>query len=55
LGQLVIALGRMLRGKARLRWSDVALLVQQSGIEALPIVTLVTFLLGLILAFVGAI
>jgi phospholipid/cholesterol/gamma-HCH transport system permease protein len=29
--------------------------VQQSGIEALPIVTLVTFLLGLILAFVGAI
>jgi phospholipid/cholesterol/gamma-HCH transport system permease protein len=38
-----------------MRWSDVALLVQQSGIEALPIVTLVTFLLGLILAFVGAI
>jgi phospholipid/cholesterol/gamma-HCH transport system permease protein len=54
-GQLVIAFGRMLRGRARLRWSDVALLVQQSGIEALPIVTLVTFLLGLILAFVGAI
>ncbi len=54
-GQLVTAFGRLLRGRARLRWSDVALLVQQSGIEALPIVTLVTFLLGLILAFVGAI
>lgn len=54
-GQLVISFGRLLRGRARLRWSDVALLVQQSGIEALPIVTLVTFLLGLILAFVGAI
>ena len=54
-GQLVIAFRRMLLGRARLRWSDVALLVQQTGIEALPIVTLVTFLLGLILAFVGAI
>jgi phospholipid/cholesterol/gamma-HCH transport system permease protein len=55
LGKLVLALGRLLRGKARFRGSDLALLVQQSGFEALPIVTLVTFLLGLILAFVGAI
>ena len=55
LGQLALAMGRALRGKARVRRSDLALLVQQNGIEALPIVTLVTFLLGLILAFVGAI
>ncbi len=48
-------MGRALRGKARVRASDLAYLVQQHGIEALPIVTLVTFLLGLILAFVGAI
>jgi phospholipid/cholesterol/gamma-HCH transport system permease protein len=55
LGQLVIALGRALRGRARFRATDLALLIQQSGFEALPIVTLVTFLLGLILAFVGAV
>jgi len=55
LGKLALAIGRALRGKARVRLQDLALLVQQSGIEALPIVTLVTFLLGLILAFVGAI
>jgi phospholipid/cholesterol/gamma-HCH transport system permease protein len=55
LGQLAIAMGRALKGKARLRVSDLFLLVQQSGFEALPIVTLVTFLLGVILAFVGAI
>ncbi|MDH5758426.1 MAG: ABC transporter permease [Gemmatimonadota bacterium] len=55
LGQLALTLGRFLRGRARFRGSDLALLVQQSGFEALPIVTLVTFLLGLILAFVGAI
>jgi phospholipid/cholesterol/gamma-HCH transport system permease protein len=55
LGLMVLSLGRALRGKARFRGSDLALLVQQSGFDALPIVTLVTFLLGLILAFVGAI
>jgi phospholipid/cholesterol/gamma-HCH transport system permease protein len=54
-GQLVLAFGRLVRGRARIRGSDVALLVQQHGLEALPIVTLVSFLLGLILAFVGAI
>jgi phospholipid/cholesterol/gamma-HCH transport system permease protein len=54
-GLMVLAVGRALRGKARFRGTDLALLVQQSGFEALPIVTLVTFLLGLILAFVGAI
>lgn len=55
LGQTFLAAGRALRGKARVRAADLAVLVQQNGVEALPIVTLVTFLLGLILAFVGAI
>jgi phospholipid/cholesterol/gamma-HCH transport system permease protein len=55
LGRLVTALGRLVRGRARFRRSDLALLIQQSGFDALPIVTLVTFLLGLILAFVGAV
>lgn len=54
-GRLTQSVGRALKGNARFRWSDLALLVQQNGFEALPIVTLVTFLLGLILAFVGAI
>ena len=55
LGQLVLSFRRMILGRARFRGSDLWLLIQQSGIEALPIVTLVTFLLGAILAFVGAI
>ncbi len=54
-GRLTQSVGRALKGSARFRWSDLALLVQQNGFDALPIVTLVTFLLGLILAFVGAI
>lgn len=55
LGQTVIAVGRFIRGKARYRRSDLTLLLQQAGIEALGIVVLVAFLLGLILAFVSAI
>ena len=55
LGESVLALGRFLVGKARYRRADFLLLVQQAGVEALPIVTLVSFLLGVILAFVGAV
>jgi phospholipid/cholesterol/gamma-HCH transport system permease protein len=46
---------RLARRKARYRASDLWLLIQQCGVEALPIVTLISFLVGVILAFVGAI
>ncbi|HVM96342.1 MAG TPA: ABC transporter permease [Candidatus Acidoferrales bacterium] len=55
IGLNTIAIGRLLIGRARFRSSDLWLLVQQAGAEALPIVTLISFLVGLILAFVGAI
>ena len=54
-GAATSAFGRMLIGKARYRRADMWLQIQQAGVEALPIVALVSFLLGLILAFVGAI
>jgi phospholipid/cholesterol/gamma-HCH transport system permease protein len=54
-GEVTMALVNTLRGRARFRRHDLVVLIQQSGLEALPIVTLVTFLLGLILAFVGAV
>lgn len=55
LGESALALGRLLRGTARYRRSDLLLLVQQSGAGALGIVGLISFLVGLILAFVGAV
>ena len=55
LGEITLAFGRLLRGKARFRARDFWLLVQQAGADALPIVTLISFLVGIILAFVGAI
>ncbi|MGQ4806717.1 hypothetical protein NKDENANG_00052 [Candidatus Entotheonellaceae bacterium PAL068K] len=42
-------------GKARYRHADVALLMQECGAQALPIVTLISLLIGLILAFMGAV
>lgn len=54
-GEVTLAFGALLRGRARFRWSDLLLFIQQAGWEALPIVTLISFLVGVIMAFVGAI
>jgi phospholipid/cholesterol/gamma-HCH transport system permease protein len=54
-GEATITFGKLLRGRARYRTSDLLVLVQQAGAEALPIVTLISFLVGAILAFVGAV
>jgi len=54
-GGLALSLGRWTIGRARYRRADLALQAQEAGLEALPVVGLVSFLLGLILAFVGAI
>jgi phospholipid/cholesterol/gamma-HCH transport system permease protein len=55
LGSATLALARLLVGRARFRVSDLALAMQQAGALALPIVSLISVLIGLILAFVGAI
>lgn len=55
IGGVAVSVGRMLRGQAHFRWSDVFLIVQQVGAQALPIVSLISVLAGLILAFVGAV
>jgi len=55
LGEVILALGRLLRGKARLDIADTWAVVQASGAGALGVVTLVNVLIGAILAFVGAV
>lgn len=52
-GQCSLSVGRFVSGRARFRKPDLWLSVQECGIEALPIVTLISFLIGMILAFVG--
>ncbi len=55
IGEATIALGAFFRGKASYRRSDLMLIIQECGAQALPIVSLISFLIGLILAFVGAV
>jgi phospholipid/cholesterol/gamma-HCH transport system permease protein len=55
IGEATVAFGRVLRGKACFRTSDLFLTIQECGAQALPIVSLISLLVGLILAFIGAI
>ena len=55
LGDMTLTFVRLFRMKVRFRAVDLFLLIQQSGAQALPIVTLISFLVGVILAFVGAV
>ena len=53
-GEACQGLWAFLLGRARYRRSDLVLLIEECGAKALPIVTLISLLVGLILAFVGA-
>jgi phospholipid/cholesterol/gamma-HCH transport system permease protein len=55
LGEAFLSLLRLFAGKARFRRSDFLLVLQDCGARSLPIVALINLLVGLILAFVGAI
>jgi phospholipid/cholesterol/gamma-HCH transport system permease protein len=54
-GEAVVSFGRLLAGKARFRRADFVVVIQECGAQALPIVSLISILVGLILAFVGAV
>jgi phospholipid/cholesterol/gamma-HCH transport system permease protein len=55
LGEMSVTFVQLFRMKVRFRTVDLVLLIQQCGAQALPIVTLISFLVGVILAFVGAV
>ncbi|MET0207439.1 MAG: ABC transporter permease, partial [Burkholderiaceae bacterium] len=55
LGQSVSALASAIRHPSTIRWRDVWVICERVGVDALPIVALISFLLGLILAFQSAI
>jgi len=55
IGEITLAFSRMARGKADYRRLDLLATIQETGAQALPIVTLISLLVGMILAFVAAI
>lgn len=55
IGEVCIGLGRVLVGKGRFRADDFFLLLQSCGPSALPIVSLISLVIGVIFAFVGSV
>jgi phospholipid/cholesterol/gamma-HCH transport system permease protein len=55
LGELAFSLFRFVTGRARVRKRDLLAEIEGAGARALSIVSVVSFLLGMILAFVGAV
>jgi phospholipid/cholesterol/gamma-HCH transport system permease protein len=55
LGELTLAFAKFFRGKARYRKVDLLEVIQECGPNAVGIVTLISFLVGVILAFMGAV
>lgn len=53
-GETLLSLAGLAKGSARFRHSDLWEFVRNCGPDALPIVTLISLLVGMILAFVGA-
>ena len=54
-GRTVVSAGRVARDPRSLPWGSVVRVIERTGADALPIVGLITFLVGLVSAFQGAI
>jgi phospholipid/cholesterol/gamma-HCH transport system permease protein len=55
IGDSTLALMQWLRGEAKTRRSDIFYFIQQAGPSALAIVTLISLLVGMILAYLGSV
>jgi phospholipid/cholesterol/gamma-HCH transport system permease protein len=54
LGEITLSFGRLLTGRARFRLGDLWVEIEEVGPRALGIVSVISFLVGLILAYLGA-
>lgn len=54
LGECIAALISLVRGRARYRPADLFQTIQECGAQALPIVSIISLLIGMIFAFIGA-
>jgi phospholipid/cholesterol/gamma-HCH transport system permease protein len=55
LGEITLSFGRLVRGKAQFRRADLMLVIQDVGPQSLPIIALISFLVGIIVAYMGAV
>lgn len=53
-GECAFSIGRFFRGQAQFRWRDCLHEMQECGVMSLPIVGLISFLVGVTLAYMGS-
>lgn len=54
-GEVAIATGQVIRRRVHMRWREFWVVVQDNSAGALPIVTLIALLVGIIIAFLGVV
>jgi len=54
-GEITFALFQSLLQPRKIRWADTFLVAERAGVDALPIVALISFIVGLVMAFQAAI
>lgn len=55
LGEITLSVWHLFLGRAKMRSQDFVSAMYESGVQALPIISITSLLFGLILAFVGAV
>ena len=54
LGQFLVVTFKLLLRPRRMRWTSLTFHMEQTGVKAVPIVALLTFLIGMVVAYMGA-
>ncbi|HXV27904.1 MAG TPA: ABC transporter permease, partial [bacterium] len=54
-GEVIVQVGRAVLNPRLIRWKDVFLFIEKSGVDAVPIIMMIGFLVGMIIAFQGVI
>jgi phospholipid/cholesterol/gamma-HCH transport system permease protein len=54
IGETMATMARMVVNPRRIRWTSVVSVMEEAGLDALPIVSFLSFFIGLVIAFIGA-
>ncbi|MBL8559704.1 MAG: MlaE family lipid ABC transporter permease subunit [Hyphomonadaceae bacterium] len=54
LGHTLVTLGRVIAQPRRIRWVSVVSVMEQAGLNALPIIMMLSFFIGVVVAFLGS-
>jgi phospholipid/cholesterol/gamma-HCH transport system permease protein len=54
IGETMATMGRLVVNPCKIRWTSVVAVMEEVGLDALPIVAFLSFFIGLVVAFIGA-